>query len=197
MLTAPPMFYTSMTMAAAPTPWIFGYGSLIWRPGFAFETRVMGTLRGWTRRFWQGSSDHRGTELSPGRVVTVVQEPTEVCVGALFRVAEDQRDAILQALDVREQNGYERMRVTVVPRDGKGPIEAVTYIADPGNPHFLGPDSDAAVAAQIAAARGPSGPNLEYFLELRDRLAKLGIVEPHLEAIMQALSIQRSGDDHA
>ncbi|MEC9072039.1 MAG: gamma-glutamylcyclotransferase, partial [Myxococcota bacterium] len=93
--------------------WIFGYGSLIWSPGFPFQERVMASLHGWGRRFYQGSPDHRGTPQAPGRVVTLVTAPQERCWGVAYRVAGDQVQDTLETLDRRESAGYERISVSL------------------------------------------------------------------------------------
>ena len=66
--------------------WVFGYGSVIWKPAFEFVESVPATLSGYTRRFWQGSPDHRGTPEEPGRVVTLVAELHGICHGRAFHI---------------------------------------------------------------------------------------------------------------
>ncbi|MDX5329335.1 MAG: gamma-glutamylcyclotransferase, partial [Marinobacter sp.] len=67
--------------------WLFGYGSLIYKVDFPFLEQRPASIRGWARRFWQGSHDHRGTPEAPGRVVTLIEQPGAVCRGMAFRVS--------------------------------------------------------------------------------------------------------------
>jgi cation transport regulator ChaC len=140
--------------------WIFGYGSLIWRPAFAHAERRTGYLEGWARRFWQGSPDHRGVPEAPGRVATLVRETGAVCWGVAYRVEEAAREAVLRTLDHRESGGFERHRLTVHSRDAAQPeLQALVYVAGPANPNFLGPSPLPAMAEQVRNARGRSGPD--------------------------------------
>ena len=98
--------------------WVFGYGSLIWRPAIAFRERRVARIRGWTRRFWQGSHDHRGLPDAPGRVVTLVPEPGAWCEGVAYCIAADLAAATFEGLDHREKNGYQRHDVRLEFRRG-------------------------------------------------------------------------------
>ena len=148
--------------------WIFGYGSLIWKPDLPYTEERWARLEGWGRRFWQGSPDHRGTPKRPGRVLTLVQDPGRVCWGKAFCLEPSQEDATLAKLNHREKAGYETRRVVV--ETPQGPLEAWIYIGLPDNPHFLGPALPDEMLRHIAAARGPSGSNRDYVLKLAQAL---------------------------
>ena len=167
--------------------WIFAYGSLIFRPDFPWIERRRAWIRGWQRRFWQGSPDHRGVPEAPGRVVTLV--PGEgFCGGCAYRIDPSGSGAILVALDAREQAGFERMNVELLDAPEVSAFgTAITWIAGRTNAHFLGPIPDAEIAAEIRERRGPSGPNAEYVLRLRDALRALDIVDEHVETIASLL----------
>lgn len=163
--------------------WIFGYGSLVWRPEFSYLDRRPAFIQGWSRRFWQGSTDHRGVPGAPGRVVTLVAEPQAACWGMAYRVAAGETDAVLSYLDYREKGGYrlERMRLTFVADDGEGAgPEGLVYIATPDNPNYLGPAAAEAIARQVLGSRGPSGSNDEYVLRLAEALREIGAEDAHV-----------------
>jgi cation transport regulator ChaC len=171
--------------AAVPV-WIFGYGSLLFRPGFPHEARLPAYLPGYARRFHQGSPDHRGTPERLGRVVTLVPSPGARCGGAVYRVADRDAEEVLRSLDVREQGGYDRLEVTAELVSGDR-VEAVTWVAAPDNAYHLGPAPLSDLVAQIREARGPSGTNLEYVLRLHTILRELGIEDAHVGEIAAAL----------
>jgi cation transport protein ChaC len=147
-------------------------------------------VSGWARRFWQGSTDHRGVPGAPGRVVTLVPAPGERCWGRAFRVGAEQLERVLAGLDHREKGGYARERLPVEgPEAG---FSALTYRATPGNANWLGPADESSIAAQIHRSEGPSGPNVEYLLRLEQALAELGAADPHVSAVADALrALQR------
>jgi glutathione-specific gamma-glutamylcyclotransferase len=165
--------------------WLFGYGSLIWKADFAFRERRPAHIHGWVRRFWQGSHDHRGTPSAPGRVVTLVREPGACCHGMAYRI--DPR--VLEALDVREKNGYLR-EVTRLCFDDIADGEAtdgLVYLATEDNAAFLGEAPLETIARQIARAHGPSGPNRDYLLNLAEALRELAVDDPHVFALARRL----------
>lgn len=174
-------------MTVATFEWVFGYGSLIWRPTFPFDERVVGWIDGWARRFWQGSTDHRGVPGAPGRVVTLVRARGVRCAGVAYRLPPEQRGEILASLDHREKGGYERHVVDVHVEARAAPLEALVYIATESNPEYLGPAAPAAIAAQVRGANGPSGSNAEYVLRLADALRAIDASDDHVDALAEAL----------
>ncbi|GAB3465940.1 gamma-glutamylcyclotransferase [Massilia terrae] len=162
--------------------WLFGYGSLIFKADFPFLDRRPASIDGWSRRFWQGSHDHRGTESAPGRVVTLVPEAGAVCHGVAYLVTPEE----FAHLDHREKNGYLRLATDIHFDDGSSE-EGLVYIATRENAAYLGPATEWDIARQIATARGPSGPNSEYLLELAKALRMLGKTDQHVFEIEKHL----------
>ena len=167
--------------------WLFGYGSLIWKQGFSFSKAATAGLDGYVRRFWQGSPDHRGTPEAMGRVVTLVENANTICWGVAFAIAEHDRQQVLAKLDHRESGGYKQKSVTLHLRDEGRDVEGLVYYAGPTNPHYLGPAPFDEMAAHIHQSVGPSGPNREYFDNLRQALDQRGIVDDHLEQLAHYL----------
>ena len=162
--------------------WLFGYGSLIYKTDFPYIERRPASIRGWERRFWQGSHDHRGTPQAPGRVVTLMPAADAVCVGMAYLVTPE----TFAPLDVREKNGYLRLATELTLDDGRH-AEGLVYIATPDNAAFLGPASEHEIARHIAMSHGPSGPNRDYLTSLADALRTLRADDPHVFAIERAL----------
>lgn len=161
-------------MISDDVTWVFGYGSLIWRQDFPFLDARPAHIEGWTRRFWQGSHDHRGVASDPGRVVTLIESPSERCHGRAFLVEHD----VFEHLDYREKNGYARHNLTVYFADSEAP--GVMYIAPVDNFAFLGDARPEEMAAQIRRCAGESGSNVDYVRELARALRELGIRDQHV-----------------
>lgn len=176
-----------------PVVWVFGYGSLVWRPAMAYRARRAARLEGWARRFWQASTDHRGTPEAPGRVLTLLEADAALW-GVAYAIAEADWPAVEPVLEHREQQGYARLtvRAQLAGADRAGPIvetvDALLYVMTPVNPYFVGPEPLAATAAVVRDAHGPSGANLDYVVELGRALAALDARDPEVDALIDALA---------
>ncbi|XP_068608038.1 glutathione-specific gamma-glutamylcyclotransferase 1-like [Brachionichthys hirsutus] len=151
--------------------WIFGYGSLVWRPDFDYKRSKVGFIMGYKRRFWHGDDFYRGNKKRPGRVVTLVDDPETCTWGVAYEVSESQVEVSLRSLHTREvvTGGYMKKTIHFFPKDDRrSPLSALVYIATSDNPSYLGPAPDRDIAAQIALCSGNIGPNLEYLLRLAD-----------------------------
>lgn len=162
--------------------WLFGYGSLIYKDDFPYLEKQPASIRHWSRRFWQGSHDHRGTPDAPGRVVTLVEEPDALCKGVAYRITPQE----FEYLDHREKNGYLRLSMEMTFDDGSRD-QGLVYIARPDNAAYLGPASEREIAHHIARASGPSGHNRDYLLKLADALRELRDNDPHVFAVEKHL----------
>lgn len=165
--------------------WLYGYGSLIWKPPPHFDQRIPGWVTGYVRRFWQASEDHRGTPEAPGRVVTLIERshweqltdhhddaPDKVW-GVAYRIHADHVTEVKEYLDIREINGYSIHYTPFHPADGSSPIQTLVYIGTPDNEQFVGPQDPQELAEHILRSRGPSGLNKDYLFGLDTALAEL------------------------
>jgi cation transport protein ChaC len=176
--------------------WIFGYGSLVWRPAFAHSEKRPAYVRGWSRRFWQGSTDHRGVPGAPGRVVTLVRsaDPGAVCWGMAYRVEAPAIDGVLARLDHREKGGYQRFDVELSFAAAPEMRErGLMYLAGASNVEYLGQAAVAAIARQVSVSSGPSGSNREYVLQLAQALRDMGARDEHVFAVEAALPEETRG----
>ncbi|XP_049845745.1 putative glutathione-specific gamma-glutamylcyclotransferase 2 isoform X1 [Schistocerca gregaria] len=155
--------------------WVFGYGSLCWNPGFDYECCLVGCVRGWSRKFWQGNTTHRGTEGKPGRVATMVQEKEGEVWGCAFLV---RGEAALPYLKDRECDlgGYRTLVAKFEPRRADRPaFPVLLYVATPDNRHWLGDAPLPDMARHIASSSGASGHNVEYVLRLAQFVRTAGL----------------------
>ena len=162
--------------------WLFGYGSLIYLADFPYLESKTASIQGWTRRFWQGSHDHRGTEENPGRVVTLIEKADAVCHGMAYKVEA----SVFEQLDVREKNGYLRFSTEMTFANGSSD-QGLVYIATADNAAYLGEASEYEIAVQIANTEGPSGTNSDYIIDLANSLRDMGVDDPHVFGIVRHL----------
>jgi glutathione-specific gamma-glutamylcyclotransferase len=165
--------------------WIFGYGSLMWRPGFAYEEAVAARLTGYRRCFCIYSVNHRGTPARPGLVLGL--DSGGVCDGVAYRIAAQDARSTAEYLRIREQvNGVYREAHLPVTLDGPQHREvlAQAYIVERAHPSYTGPLSLRTQAQLIRGARGISGANLDYLINTLAHLDTLGIDEPEMRRVL-------------
>ena len=181
-------------MAAAPAPlWIFAYGSLMWHPGFAFAERARATLGGYHRALCIWSHHWRGTAAVPGLVFGLDRGGS--CTGVAYRIAADESEAVLAYVRERElvTDVYLETVAPAVLADGRA-IDAVAYLADPAHAQYAGRLGRDVVRRAVATASGVAGPNLAYVLNTQAHLADLGVEDPELTALCEALAPAGAGD---
>uniref|UniRef100_A0A0A9YZL8 glutathione-specific gamma-glutamylcyclotransferase n=1 Tax=Lygus hesperus TaxID=30085 RepID=A0A0A9YZL8_LYGHE len=137
--------------------WLFGYGSLIWKVDFPVETKVVGYIKGYVRRFYQASPEHRGV-------------PSKDTVwGVAYKIREAEVAKVLDHLDYREKSGYEKRNVSFYTQEnGQKSFELTVYIAEQENEWFVEEPNLTVIARHIAECEGRSGTNAEYLFRLAD-----------------------------
>lgn len=156
--------------------WVFGYGSLIWNPGFEFTERRRATLDGYRRSFCMTSIHYRGTPEKPGLVLALDAEEGGWCEGVAYRIASTAAKGTLDYLRERElvSYAYEECWLTVRLETGET-VETVTYVTNREHPQYSGDLDLEQQADVIASAVGPKGPNAEYLMNTLESLGALGL----------------------
>jgi cation transport protein ChaC len=170
--------------------WVFGYGSLMWHPGFDFKERQIAVTHGYHRALCIHSWVHRGTELDPGLVLGL--DRGGACKGTAFRIRPEKREAVLAYLRERElvTNVYLERRVPIRIADGRRAL-GVTYVVDRTHPQYA-PALTADDAARIVAnAVGKSGKNADYVLNTVAHLRSLGIRDHWMEEVAEKIHVYR------
>jgi len=162
--------------------WVFGYGSLMWRPGFEHEETRQARLFGYHRALCVRSFVHRGTPERPGLVLGLDRGGS--CHGVAFRIRAENRDAVLTYLRERELVTQVYVEAARKIRLETGhDVRAVTYVVDRLHTQYAGALSVDDAVLRVSGAVGQSGPNEEYVVNTADHLKTLGIHDPHLEGI--------------
>ncbi|MBN2907750.1 MAG: gamma-glutamylcyclotransferase [Rhodobacteraceae bacterium] len=162
--------------------WVFGYGSLLWNPGFAVAEQRLARLEGWHRSFCMRSIHHRGTEDAPGLVLALDARPGAVCHGLALRAEPGTEAQTIAYLRARElvSSAYLETRLAVTDATGAA-LDVLAYVIDPDHVQYCGGLSLEQQARIIARARGGMGPNDEYLHNTAAHLAELGIADADLE----------------
>ncbi|HDR28108.1 gamma-glutamylcyclotransferase [Rhodovulum sp.] len=167
--------------------WVFGYGSLLWKPGFPVAERRLARLDGWHRSFCMRSIHHRGTEIDPGLVLALDAAPGASCHGVVLRAEPGTETATLAYLREREliSSAYFETELDVVFQDGSDGLTSTAYVIDPDHVQYCGGLPLEEQAQIIARARGGMGPNDEYLFNTVDHLTELGIEDADLTWLAQ------------
>ena len=166
--------------------WVFGYGSLMWNPGFAEAERLRARLNGYARTFCMRSIHHRGTDENPGLVLALDPAQEAACDGVAFRVSPGQENQTLDYLRERElvSSAYLEEVLELRLTDGRQ-VEAVCYVVDTDHVQYCGGLALQEQAEIIAQAVGGRGPNTEYLYNTYTHLRELGIEDQALEWLTQ------------
>ena len=168
--------------------WVFGYGSLMWRPGFSYRDRQPGRLVGAHRALCIYSWVHRGTEARPGLVLGLDRGGS--CHGVAYRVDGADRDEVIAYLRARElvTSVYrETWRPVRLLGSGDRTVTALTYVAERHHVQYAGRLPREALLAHVREAHGQAGDNATYVLNTVSHLRELGIADPTLEWLAAAL----------
>lgn len=163
------------------TLWVFGYGSLLWNPGFEVAEKVVATAHGWQRSFCMSSIHHRGTVQNPGLVLALDAQEAAFCHGLALRVKPGTEESAIEELRERElvSSAYLETEMGVSLADGRE-ISTTTYVIDPAHEQYVHLTLERQ-AHIIAGAVGGRGPNPEYLYNTTKLLAELDIVDADLE----------------
>ena len=165
--------------------WVFGYGSLMWDPGFTFVERHAATLPGYHRSFCVASHRYRGTPERPGLVLGLDRGGS--CRGIVFRVATADVPATLDYLWEREMDNRvylpRMLRVRLRAGRSAGGLESVSaccFVVDRSHPQYCRGLDETAVVCRIAGCCGQRGPNIDYLANTVKHLKELGICDARL-----------------
>ena len=164
--------------------WIFGYGSLMWDPGFPYVRWAPALIYGYHRALCIFSNRWRGTPERPGLVLGL--DRGGACRGIAFLVARADVAPALDALWSREMRRRVYRPRLLRARLPDKEVRALAFIADPKHAGYAGGLSMEQIAERVANCRGARGPNLEYLVRTIGHLAELGVRDHHLLRVLAA-----------
>jgi len=184
--------FTRDIIAGAPDPnqvWVFGYGSLIWKPACEFVEIRTGTVRGWHRAFCLGwNTRFRGSEKNPGLMLAL--DRGGACKGALYRLPPGKEAENVELLCRREM-GYKPSPFPprwVNAMTESGPVRAFTFCIDRNSGRYVSGLSEDQVAEVLSKAVGGRGSMVEYLFNTVDHLERMGIHDPHLWRLQEMVA---------
>ena len=174
-----------------PTPlWVFGYGSLLWNPGFQVAEAQIATLADYHRSFCMWSIHHRGSEAEPGLVLALDEAEGATCIGQALRVAPEHVDETVAYLREREliSSAYKEMVLPLTLADGRV-VEALAYVINRDHGQYCNDLTLEMQAQIIASAQGGMGPNTEYLYNTAAQLHKLQIKDADMDWLTERVRL--------
>lgn len=183
----PPVEYPMPPLPEGEDLWVFGYGSLMWRPGFDHKGIVEAQLFGYHRAFCVTSVVHRGTRDNPGLVLGLDRGGS--CRGKAIRCPAEIREPVIDYLYRREMvtSVYVPRMVNLKLLSKNERVTGLTFVADPSHEQYSSGHSILEAANIIARASGRGGPNIDYLKSTLEHLDEFGIKDGPLHAIMEAI----------
>jgi cation transport protein ChaC len=166
--------------------WLFGYGSLMWKPEAEMTDPLPALLNGWHRRFCLWQWRYRGSRRNPGLMLAL--DRGGACRGVAYRIAAPDVRGKVKAVWKREMtgNGYVPRWVRLVTM--QGPLRGLTFVANRDTERYAGRISDDVAADHIAHACGDAGNSAEYLLETVLKCEELGIHDHFLWRLQEMVA---------
>lgn len=173
--------------------WVFGYGSLMWSPGFSYKEKALGRVHGYHRALCILSTRYRGTKRKPGLVMGLCRGGS--CWGMAFRVhALRVRDALSRLWQREMPRRVYAPRLLQVELVSGRRVRALAFLADPDNPAYVRELDLHGRARLVAQGIGQRGPCVDYIRNTLDHMRGVGVTDPHLERILHAALALRGGN---
>ena len=188
----PPLPYNKQRLAPPGQDfWVFGYGSLIWRPGFTHSDVKVGILRGYHRRFCVYSHHHRGTPDNPGLVLGLA--PGGSCRGLVYRVPADHGETVLDYLHEREMvtGVYNPSWLQVDTPEGR--VKAAGFVVDTQHPQYASRLNTEEAVPYIRQGVGKGGACLDYLRNTVEHLDQLDMHDAGLHRLLRAVEAREGG----
>ena len=173
------------TLPAEKPAWVFAYGSLMWNPGFEYESALPAIIYGYHRRFCIFSHVYRGTPEVPGLVFGLDRGGS--CRGRVFQIAPSQVSTVLGAIWDREMVYHVYVPRKLIAQTDNRRLTCHTFVANPRHEQYAGQMDIVCIARMIAGARGKAGSNLDYLANTLDHLEELGLRDGNLTRLQAAV----------
>jgi len=172
--------------------WVFGYGSLMWSPCFAYRERRLARVHGYHRALCILSTRYRGTHRKPGLVMGLCRGGS--CWGMAYRIPRNEVARSLARLWSREmpRRVYEPRLVPAVLPDGRR-VNALAFLADPQHPSYMRELDLHGRARLVAQGIGKRGACIDYIRNTLEHMHDVGVRDPHLERVLEAALSLRHG----